>query len=73
MLEPAGVGFPGINNTGWIPPDPHMAVGPQHVVVMTNGAIAFFTKTGTFQFQDQIEGAGGFWGSLGATGFVFDP
>jgi len=73
VLGPAGLGFTAINSTGWTPPDPHMAVGPQHVVVMTNGAIAFFTKTGVFQFQDQIEGGGGFWGSLGATGFVFDP
>lgn len=67
------VGFTAIVNTGWTPPDPHMAVGPDHVVVMTNGAIAFFTKAGALDFQDQIEGAGGFWGEKGATGFVFDP
>ncbi len=66
-------GFTGIISTGWTPPDPHMAVGPNHVVLMTNGAIAFLTKAGVLTFQDQIEGAGGFWGSVGATGFVFDP
>lgn len=66
-------GFIGIVNTGWTPPDPQMAVGPNHVVLMTNGAIGFFTKTGTKTFQAPIEGAGGFWGTLGATGFVFDP
>lgn len=69
----ADIGFTGVFNTGWTPPDPHMAVGPDHVVVMTNGAIAFFTKDGTLTFQDEIEDSFGFWGSVGATGFVFDP
>jgi hypothetical protein len=67
------IGFTGVVNTGWTPPDPHLAVGPAHVVVMTNGAIAFFTKDGTLTFQDEIEDSYGFWGSVGATGFVFDP
>lgn len=40
---------------------------------MTNGAIAFFQKDGTKTFQDEIEDSFGFWGSVGATGFVFDP
>lgn len=75
MFHPltGGIGFTGITNTGWTPPDPELAVGPNHVVEMTNGAIAFFTKDGTATFQDQIEGSGGFWGPQGATGFVFDP
>lgn len=67
------IGFTGIINTGWTPPDPHMAVGPDHVVLMTNGAIAFFEKDGTKTFQDEIEDSFGFWGDLGTTGFVFDP
>jgi len=67
------IGFTGIVNTGWTPPDPHLAVGPNHVAVMTNGAIAFFTKDGTLTFQDEIEDSYGFWGSVGATSFVFDP
>jgi len=62
-------GFLGINYTGWTPPDPIIAAGPEHVVVMTNGAIAFFTK----DFQDEIEDSYGFWGEEGATNFVFDP
>ena len=73
LLGPGRIGFTGIPSTGWVPPDPHMAVGPDHLVLMTNGAIAFFTKSGTLTFQDRIEGGNGFWGSLGATGFVFDP
>ena len=64
---PGGVGFTGIFSTGWTPPDPHMGVGPDHVVVMTNGAIAFFTKDGTLTFQDEIEDTFGFWGEVGAT------
>src|SRR5204863_50704 len=37
------------------------------------GAIGFFAKDGTLQFQQAIEGAAGFWGSLGTSNFVFDP
>jgi len=66
-------GFFGVASTGWTPPDPHLAVGPEHVVVMTNGAIAFFTKEGTQTFIDEIEDSYGFWGGQGATNFVFDP
>jgi hypothetical protein len=65
--------FLGITNTGWTPPDPHMAVGLEHVVLMTNGAIAWLDKLGSLQFQADINGAGGFWGAQGAGGFVFDP
>lgn len=66
-------GFTGIFSTGWNPPDPHLAVGPEHIVLMTNGAIAFYTKDGTQTFQDEIEDSFGFWGEVGASGFVFDP
>jgi len=67
-------GFFGVASTGWTPPDPHLAVGPDHVVVMTNGAIAFHEKdTGNQIFIDEIEDSYGFWGAQGATNFVFDP
>lgn len=67
-------GFTGVTTTGWTPPDPYMAVGPDHVVIMTNGAIAFFQKDdGTKDHQEKIEGRNGFWGSKGATDFIFDP
>lgn len=72
-IEPRSGGFLGIVNTGWTPPDPHVAVGPNHFVAMTNGAIAGFNKDGTKTFQYLIEGSTGFWGSLNAGGFVFDP
>lgn len=66
-------GFLGVNFTGWTPPDPEIAVGPNHIVQMTNGAIAFFDLAGNLLFQDEIEDSFGFWGAQGATGFVFDP
>jgi len=73
VLRGGEIGFTGIVSTGWTPPDPHLAVGPHNIVLMTNGAIAWFRKDGTREFQMPIEGGGGFWGELGATGFVFDP
>ena len=66
-------GFNAVRNTGWTPPDPHIAAGPGHVMMVTNGAIAAYRKDGSLVFQDDISGGAGFWGSLGATGFVFDP
>ena len=68
-----GSGFEGIDSTGWTPPDPEVAAGPNHLVEVTNGGIAFFTHDGMMTFQDAIEGSGGFWGPVGATSFVFDP
>ena len=65
-------GFEGVPGTGWTPPDPEIAVGPSDIVVMTNGNISNLSKTGTLQWSTLIEG-NGFWGSLGAGGFVFDP
>jgi len=66
-------GFLGIQNTGWTPPDPDIAAGPDHVVLVVNGQIAFFTQAGVQTFGQVIAGGGGFWGSVGATSFVFDP
>jgi hypothetical protein len=69
----APFGFIGIVNTGWTPPDPVIAVGPDHIVEMTNGEIAIFDKLGTELFSALINGSAGFWGAQGATNFVFDP
>jgi len=66
-------GFEGVPGTVWFPPDPALAVGPQQIVLMTNGQIAFFNKDGTNTFRQKIEDADGFWGAQGATNFVFDP
>ncbi|MCH2138772.1 MAG: hypothetical protein MK074_06950, partial [Phycisphaerales bacterium] len=66
-------GFEGITNTGWNPPDPDLAAGPNHVVEVTNGGIAAFTHAGQLLWQEDIENPTGFWGEVGATYFVFDP
>ena len=66
-------GFEAIQNTGWTPPDPDLAVGPNHIVAVANGEISFFDKLGNQTFATTIAGSGGFWGSVGAGGFVFDP
>jgi len=62
--------FPGIGATGWVPADPDIAVGPNHIVTVVNSSIGFFTKTGTSQFQQL---AGTFFSGLGAGTFIFDP
>ncbi len=65
--------FPGINFTGSLPPDPDIAVGPDHVVQVVNGAVAFFDKaTGATVFQ-QADSPSGFWSGTGAPNFIFDP
>ncbi|MEM7204811.1 MAG: hypothetical protein AAF628_31435 [Planctomycetota bacterium] len=69
----AEFGFPAITDTGWDPPDAHLAVGPNHLVAIANGEIAFTGLDGTRTFAVPIEGGFGFWGALGATSFVFDP
>ena len=66
-------GFLGIQATGWTPPDPDIAAGPDHVVLVVNGGIAFFDQAGNQTFFQTIAGSGGFWGEVGATSFVFDP
>ncbi len=72
-LRGADYGFLGIQATGWTPPDPDIAAGPDHLVVVTNGEIAFFEQDGTMTYSRAIAGGSGFWGSVGATSFVFDP
>lgn len=45
--------FLGINNTGPIPPDPTIAAGPLNLLVVANGGVAMFDKSGvTLGFQD---------------------
>jgi hypothetical protein len=67
-------GFLGTQSTGWRPPDPEIAVGPDHVVVVVNSQITFRRKSdGVQTFSQNLTNAGGFWGAQGAAGFVFDP
>jgi len=65
--------FKAFDNTGWTPPDPEMAASPNYLMGMVNGGIAAWDKAGTKQWEQDINGSGGFWGSVGASNFVFDP
>lgn len=73
LNEPRGsllARFPGITATGWNPPDPHLAAGPNHLVAVVNSSLAFFTKTGTATFQVDF---GTFFSTLSPGNFIFDP
>jgi hypothetical protein len=67
--------FSGLDRTGWVPPDPTLAVGPNHVVETVNQSIAWYTKAGVRQFSNALNNAGspGFFETVGARGFAFDP
>ena len=43
--------FNGLDMTNSIPPDPHMAVGPNHILVAVNTQFAIFDKSGNKLFQ----------------------
>lgn len=64
--------FPGITFTGFTPPDPNIAVGFSHVVQVVNSDVAFFSKTGSKQFQQSLDN-NGFFSGVAQTNFVFDP
>jgi hypothetical protein len=68
--------FVGPTQTGWNPPDPTLAVGPNHIVATVNQAIGFYNKTtGQQTFFTDLGSPGnpGFFEAEGALNFVFDP
>jgi hypothetical protein len=64
-----GIGFP--NSFGSVPPDTHVATGPEHIVEVTNTTIAFYSRAkGKRLFiQDLFV----FFAPAGAVRFAFDP
>lgn len=64
--------FPGISFTGGYPADPQIAVSKTHVVEVVNTNVAFYTKTGTLQFQASLTNSG-FFSGIGATNGTYDP
>ena len=38
--------FQGIPQTGYVPPDPHIAVGPNHIIAMVNSTFRIYDKAG---------------------------
>lgn len=68
--------FPGIDQDRWSPPDCTVAVGPNHVVATVNMKISFHDKaTGTRTFLRWLgnQEAEGFFRTVGARDFTFDP
>lgn len=70
------IDFAGIPDTGWIPPDHGLAVGPSHVVQMVNSSWRAFTKTGgAVTPLRPFCGYGGWWTNVLPPGVThcFDP
>src|SRR4030095_2292141 len=62
--EGLGVGYPGFTLTA-LPPDPNMAVGPNHIVQWVNNAFVVFDKQGNEILAPVDDGT--FWGGLAGT------
>lgn len=66
--------FDGLANTGWIPPDTTMGIGPSDVVEATNSGFAVYNKAG-----GQLKGYTNFESFFGPAlpaswdGYLFDP
>ncbi len=76
VVEPGSITqFSGLDRTGWVPPDPTLAVGPNHVMITVNQSIAWYTKAGALQFSAALgsPGSPGFFEPVGAGNFTFDP
>ncbi|MBK7403779.1 MAG: hypothetical protein IPJ41_03880 [Phycisphaerales bacterium] len=75
VLARPGPLFPGIGQTEWVPPDPTIAVGPNHVVATVNMKIAFWDKAGNLQYLNWLSDSGdpGFFEPVGGSWFTFDP
>lgn len=56
--------FAGIGENGFIPGDPNIAVGPNHVVEVVNSDIAVFDKSGNV-FTGYPKRLGSLWSSMG--------
>ena len=67
--------FPAIQQTRYAPPDPTLAVGPEHIISTVNASIAFYDKYGNQEFYSPLDeyGSPGFFEEAGAGDFVFDP
>jgi len=66
-------GLDNLNQPGPImrPPDPILAAGPNHIGVMVNSSIAFYTKTGTLIRSESLSS---WWSNVyTGTGNPFDP
>ncbi len=60
-------GFTAFTSTGWNPPDPDLAVGPNHIVAVVNVDMQVFDKSGNSLYSTALEPF------FNTNGFVFDP
>ncbi len=67
--------FPGIQQTPWQPPDCTIAVGKDYIVETVNMVVAWYTRTGSLVFSQNLDSTGspGFFEPLGGGTFCFDP
>lgn len=70
LAPPLGANFIGITYTGWYPPDPALAAGLNHIVVVVNSSWAIYTKTGTKLFQTTL---GSWFSNVLPGASPFDP
>ncbi|MBI5593205.1 MAG: hypothetical protein HY881_22300 [Deltaproteobacteria bacterium] len=64
-------GFEGIGYTHYIPPDPIIAAGPNHVLLMVNSSLSIYDKNGTSLLNSTL---GDWFSSLNLdTNVIFDP
>lgn len=70
QAEGPDYGFLGYMQTEWQPPDPDIAAGPSHVVIVVNMRVAVFTHDGQEVFHEYLED---FFRGQGSNNFVFDP
>jgi len=66
--------FPGVGANGYAPPDPNLAVGPNHIVQIVNVQFAVYNKSGVI-FSGYPKTIGSVFGALGGgcTGAFGDP
>lgn len=71
-----GVNFQGpwINDVGagWIPPDPHGAIGPNHFVATVNQHLSVYDRTGTRLLATSLQAFFGVTGPVGDPRVVYD-
>jgi len=69
-IEGLGTNFQGISWTTSIPPDPVIAAGPNHVVLVVNSRLAIYTKSGSLVSQTELYN---WFANVNPPGTVFDP
>ncbi len=73
LSGPPGSMFPTSLGLEPVPPDPTIAVGPDHIVETENSTLGIFDKATGVLLASAPLGFGGVFGPVGATGMVFDP